>query len=118
MAGNVVHTITVPMTAGDKITLNIPCTPENMGGYFPTKETGYENGFKLLNPDAGKIVKVHTDKLAIDYQHNTNLDNTIIFMSISGDVVRILAGNIMVHDHASIHTGGPAYATYKSEPTE
>lgn len=115
MAGNSVPTLTVPMNSGDVCTLQIPCTDENMGGYWPTQADGFKNGFKLLNEEAGSIVKVHDDKVAIDYQHKSNMTNEIIFESISGDVVRIVAGNIMVHDHASVVTGGPAYGTYATE---
>lgn len=115
MAGNSVSTLTVTMNVGDKCTLLIPCTPENMGGYWPTTAVGFQNGFKLLDTTAGSIVKVHNDKVAIDYEHKTNLTNVIIFESISGDVIRIVAGNIMVHDHATIVTGGPAYGTYATE---
>lgn len=115
MAGTTITNLTVAMNAGDVCTLEIPMSEENMGGYWPTNEEGYTNGFKLSNSNVGSILKVYTDKVAIDYQHKANTDNVIEFKSMFGDTLRILIGNVIVHDHASIRTGGPAYGTYFSD---
>lgn len=109
------NTIIVYMNKGDEATFDIPCSPENLGGFFPAVGSDFKNGFRVTDTDAGIITKTHTDKVAIDYKHLSYGNNTIIFQSYSGESVNIVIGNVIPHDHASIRTGGPAYATYFSE---
>lgn len=112
---NNVSTMTVVLNAGDIYTFTIPCTPENSLGVWPKQTNGFQNGFKVANEEIGKIKKQYKTKIAIDYQHILPLNNIIYFESVTGGRVHILIGNIFVHDHASIKTGGPAYGTYYSE---
>lgn len=114
MAGTTITTVTLVMNAGDSCVLEIPQTASNMGGYWPTQEDGYVNGFKLENSDVGEITEV-SGKVAVNYNHKENADNVVVFKSLFGDTVRIVVGNIPVHDHASIRTGGPAYGSYFSD---
>ena len=109
------NTVIVYMNKGDKATFEIPCSVENEGGFFPTQDSGAKNGFTVVDAAAGEITKVHGDKLAVDYHHTSYLTNTIIFKAYSGESLNIIIGSITPHDHASIRTGGPAYATYFSE---
>jgi len=115
MAGKITSQVSIPMNMGDTYVITIPVTPLNQGGFWPTKEDGYQNGFKLVDEKAGEITVVSKDKLSIEYKHKIAGINTIIFKSLTGDTLIISAGSIMVHDHATIRTGGPAYGTYFTE---
>lgn len=111
------NTVIVYMNKGDKATFDIPCTVANAGGFFPSKDAGAKNGFTVMDTAAGEIIKVHSDKLAVDYEHKSYSTNTIIFKAYGGESVNIVIGSVTPHDHASIRTGGPAYATYFSDAT-
>lgn len=120
-----ISNISVYLMAGENYTFEVPNSVENNGGYFPDpgpivingKSIDLFNGFYLENNEAGSIdsSNVYSDRVAIDYKHKLPIDNTIWFVSLTGEKVRILVSNVPVHDHASIKTGGPAYGTYYNE---
>lgn len=117
-------TITAYFQPGRTYTLYIPVTMSNLYGYFPQKTPitlvdkppiEFKNGFFVENEEVGDIVKIHSDKVAVDYLHKFSGDNVIWFYAITGERARILVGSVPVHDHSSIITGGPAYGTYASD---
>lgn len=109
------NSVIIYMNKNEIATLEIPCTTENIGGYFPSNETGAQNGFTVINSTDGQIIKSYTDKVAVDYQHLSYGTNTIVFKALSGEMLNIVIGSVIPHDHASVRTGGPAFATYYSE---
>ncbi len=114
--------IALTLQAGNTYTLHIPTTLDNDGGFCPqrtdVKINGEfktpVNGFVLESDEAGKIVKAHNDKVAIDYKQILPTSNIIWFYAYTGERVRMAATPMIVHDHASIAQGGPAYGTYFS----
>jgi len=120
----IITNISVYLRAGEIYTFYVPVNMSNNMGYFPRKgeitlEDGtprtFQNGFFVENEDVGKIDKVHSDKVAVDYKHLYPTENSIWFHSATGERARIMISNVPVHDHASIITGGPAYGTYYSD---
>ena len=76
-------------------------------------------GFRLVNEEEGigKLDDNYSKKeLAIDFTPYQHGDFIIFFYALTGEIIRFGASPIDVHDHASIMTGGPAYATYYSAP--
>lgn len=121
---SVLTTISAYFQAGQTYTIHVPTTLANNGGFFPRRgivnignnqEEELQMGFYVENKEVGEIVKIYPNKVAIDYKHKYPAENTIWFLSHTGERARIIVANVMVHDHASIATGGPAYATYFSD---
>jgi len=79
------------------------------------------NGFTILYPELGEFIAYSTDvgKSWVEYQHLKSGSQIIEFRSedLGTHVFTCVIQGITVHDHASIPMGGPAYATYYSEPT-
>jgi len=78
-------------------------------------------GFEILNTNLGEFVNysnVTENTECVYYQHNKS-GKQIIKYSAKGVIIPttfyIMVEGIVVHDHASIYQGGPAYATYYSE---
>jgi len=78
-------------------------------------------GFKILDTDLGEFVRgneVATNSACVYYQHNKSGKQVIEYTS-RGAIINtkfyIVVQGIDIHDHASIHTGGPAFATYYAE---
>ena len=117
----VIH-VNLTLQAGNTYTLHIPTTLANDGGFSPLKEPvqlngtsrTLANGFVVEDEIVGKIDKPHDDKVAIDYKHLLPASNVIWFYSYTGERVRMAATPMLVHDHATISQGGPAYGTYFS----
>lgn len=78
------------------------------------------NGFRILYPALGKFIEHSTDegKSWVKYQHLRSGQQVIEFRSrdLGTHVFTCVIQGIVVHDHASVDMGGPAYATYYSEP--
>jgi hypothetical protein len=78
------------------------------------------NGFRVLYPELGEIIESSTDpgKTWIKYKHKKSGTQVIEFTSVDlgTHVFTAVIQGITVHDHASIPMGGPAFATYYSEP--
>lgn len=104
----------------------ISCSLDNNKGLFPKTDgnvringeyRSLKKGFVSVNENVGEIVEESQDKVAIKYKHIYPTDNIIWFFAITGERVKItIQGVADIHDHASIHTGGPAYGTYFSQP--
>lgn len=71
-----------------------------------------QNGFCVDNEKAGRIVKVYSDAVAIDYKHILGLENTIYFFAATGEWGYVEVSSVPIHDHSTIVQGGPAYGTY------
>lgn len=119
--------ISMFLMAGETYTIEIPVEPSNNYGYFPRKGslssafTGKDglvelkNGFYVENEEIGEITQVYKDKVAVDYLHKYSNENTVWFFASTGERARIFIGTMPVHDHASVSTGGPAYASYYTD---
>lgn len=107
---------------GDKLKV---CRPL---GYKPvTWQEGadvdiYLNGFRILYPELGKFEGAPEDNKTncVYYRHEKSGRQVIEFVStdLGDNYFYIILEGIVVHDHASIPQGGPAYATYYSEIEE
>ena len=82
------------------------------------------NGFRILYTELGRFVDDDTlgvDDICIRYLHEKSgmqiIEYTAAGAAVTTKFYAILQG-IMVHDHASIHQGGPAFATYYAEVPE
>jgi len=117
-SGNVTNAV---CSVNDKLKL---CRPI---GYKPvTWEEGanegiYLNGFRVVYPELGKFEGTpEGDTNCVYYRHEKSGRQVIEFMSadLGKHYFYLILEGIVVHDHASIPQGGPAYATYYSEPEE
>ena len=79
------------------------------------------NGFRILYPELGHFIEHSTDegKSWVKYKHEKSGQQIIEFRShdLGVHTFTCVIQGISVHDHASIPMGGPAYATYYSEPS-
>lgn len=79
----------------------------------------YLNGFRILYPELGKFDGSPGNR-CVNYVHEQSGSQVIQYMSVGlGTVIfyAVLEG-IIIHDHASIPQGGPAFATYYAELPE
>lgn len=79
------------------------------------------NGFRIVYPELGKFTGHSTDtgKSWVEYTHSKSGAQIIEFTSadLGRYVFTCVIQGVSVHDHSGIPMGGPAYATYYSEPT-
>lgn len=90
--------------------------------YSPTNTSAY--GFTVLDTELGEFENVSelSDNTACVYYRHKKSGRQVIKYKARGAVVptelyAVIQG-ITVHDHASVYTGGPAYATYYAELPE
>jgi hypothetical protein len=82
--------------------------------------TEYERvGFKLLEPYCGKFIDItNPNDTCVLYKHEKSGKQIIAYYA-GGAIVPItfyaIVQGILVHDHASVYMGGPAYATYYAD---
>ena len=78
-------------------------------------------GFKILYPALGKFIGDSGGSPIswVIYQHLRSGKQVIEFLSTELGTTKfhLVAQGVQVHDHASIEMGGPAFATYYTEPT-
>jgi hypothetical protein len=82
--------------------------------------TQYLNGFYVMYPEIGEF-EGNIGNSAVFYRHKTSGRQIIEYLSdgLGKYKFRVVLEGVVVHDHASIHTGGPAFATYYAiVPTE
>jgi len=112
---------TMVCTVGDKLKL---CRPF---GYPPVTWDDdanvkvYLNGFRVVYTELGEFDGLaDTAGNCIYYKHKKSGRQVIEFMStaLGKRYFYIILEGVVIHDHASIPQGGPAYATYFSEPEE
>lgn len=79
------------------------------------------NGFILSQPNLGEFTDASTDdaKSWVLYKHNKSGKQVVQFISneLGYHTFSLVIQGIQVHDHASIAMGGPAFATYFTEPS-
>lgn len=129
MAGS---STTMSIPAGSQVEISISSDVYSGQGLFPMaadktiklqgKDRDHILGFISENEEAGTIGPVSGGDLMITYKHINNIENRIHFFSAAGDHSIISIISIPIHDHSSIHQGGPAYGTYhydaQPEPTQ
>jgi len=102
---------------GDKIKITRPL------GYPPIEFTGdnydpkyYLNGFVIKYQNLGEF-EGGIDETAVYYRHKVPGRQIIEYVSNGLGQYRFQAvlEGITVHDHSSVYTGGPAFATYYAE---
>ena len=103
---------------GDTVLLTRPLYYKGIEQGDNPKET--INGFRIIYPELGEFVDYSTDegKSWVKYQHNKSGQQIIEFVSHDLGVTTFscIIQGVTVHDHASVDMGGPAYATYYSDP--
>jgi hypothetical protein len=100
---------------GDRLKICAPVT------YLPAdtskNDTYHRNGFTILDEDLGEFEAENIGDMCVYYKHNKSGKQIIQYISqdLSQKVFYLVIDGIVVHDHASIPQGGPAFATYYSE---
>lgn len=74
-------------------------------------------GFKLLYPSLGELQVDEDTDICVIYKHNKSGKQIIEYPTagLSNVVFYAVLTGMLVHDHASIYEGGPAFATYFTE---
>lgn len=113
---------------GDVIRIRRPVGYPHRGAGSGESEKKYEClGFKIMNEDLGHFVRTENEEytpdnsLCVYYKHEKSGKQVIQYNANGGlkpIVFYITIQGITVHDHGSIHMGGPAYATYYAEVPE
>jgi len=106
-------------SVGDKVKI---CSPAHYPPAPRTEATPaaqYSNGFILYYPDIGAF-ESGAGARCVYYRHKRSGTQIIKYISIGLGTVEFYAviEGIVVHDHASIPQGGPAFATYYAEIEE
>lgn len=90
--------------------------------YQPSNTEAY--GFEVVYPDLGEFEDVDSldrETACVKYRHKKSGKQVIRYVSrgslTNTEFYTVIQG-ITVHDHASVYTGGPAYATYFAEVPE
>ncbi|MHA1409735.1 MAG: hypothetical protein ACTSQY_05435 [Candidatus Odinarchaeia archaeon] len=115
------QTVTIACLVDDKVRL---LRPPYKGIPFSSQadEKYYRYGFRILKTDLGEFVEDSgdTEKSWVVYHHKKSGKQTIEFISDELGLFKfyVVIQGITVHDHASIVMGGPAYATYFTEPAQ
>jgi len=78
----------------------------------------YLNGFRVVYSELGEFEKIPDEDNMVYYKHLKSGHQVIEFVSdfLGRHYFYLILEGITIHDHASIPQGGPAYATYYSEP--
>lgn len=91
-------------------------------GYTPTNTSAY--GFTVVDSELGEfedIGSLESDTACVYYRHKKSGRQVIKYKSrgsITETEFYAIVQGITIHDHASVYTGGPAYATYYAELPE
>lgn len=82
-----------------------------------TSDVTSVRGFKLLDPSLGELSEAEGSDICVIYKHNKSGRQIIEYPTagLSNRVFYAVLTGILVHDHASIYEGGPAFATYFTE---
>jgi len=105
---------------GDKIKICAPAhhlpistKPDNV------EADQFSNGFVLYYPNIGSF-ESGAGARCVYYRHKRSGAQIIKYISVGLGTTEFYAivDGIIVHDHASVYQGGPAYATYYAEVEE
>jgi len=125
-----IGTASVNLAVGEEILLEIPNDYRSGKGWFAKgKEKGeikwlgtkrdLIRGFMSENESIGTIKKnPNKDTASVIYLQKLSGENRIYFFAETGEMAVCNITQIPVHDHGSIMQGGPAYATYYTNPEE
>jgi hypothetical protein len=105
---------TLTCGVGDVITI---CHSNLKRGIVTGSIEGVINGFRMVYPDLGELDESTKGWNCIKYHHRQPGIQVLEFIedrALERSTLEI-HGGIMVHDHASIQMGGPAFATYYTE---
>lgn len=115
----------ISLDIGAEMILNIPVDKNNSGtGAFPEEgplsylgvEYTLIQGFGIEYNNVGTLESTdNSDCLEVKYKHNQPSNQTIYFFATDGRISKFSIIRVPVHDHSSIHQGGPAHGTYYSE---
>ena len=85
----------------------------------PNSDKYLKNGFRITYRNLGEFVNDPSlDLRCVRYRHLKSGKQVIEFTEdVANRKSYVVMQTVPVHDHASIAMGGPAYATYYSEPT-
>jgi hypothetical protein len=92
----------------------------NKPSTMPAPGDYYQYGFTVMNRDIGKFIdKMSENSYCVKYKQLKS-GKQIIRYDAGGALTKdmslyIILQPVIVHDHASVHQGGPAYATYYAE---
>lgn len=81
---------------------------DETGGY---KDVTLTNGFAVYDSEVGEV-KAVANEPAVIYTHKKFGTNKVYFYARTGEIGIVDITAVQIHDHSSIVTGGPAYATY------
>ena len=126
---NIVGSLSLSLIPGMYVDIEIPVINEEHhepNGYIPKQGTyrhkgkvvDLVRGFFVDNEEVGELdasaFKEPSYNLypKIRYIHNKPFPNRVYFIGIQGEACVIDIVAVPVHDHSSVHTGGPAYGTY------
>lgn len=128
-----IGTASINLAVGEEILLEIPNDYKSGKGWFAKMgENGAEGkikwlgdtrdlvrGFMSENESIGTI-KVNPNKktASVIYLQKLSGENRVYFFADTGEMAVCNITQIPVHDHSSIMQGGPAYATYYTNPEE
>lgn len=77
------------------------------------------NGFLSEDETIGTVSPVSgIEGTIVEYKHLKSLSNKVWFYGRCGEIGLFTVVYVPIHDHATLVTGGPAFATYASEPRE
>ena len=108
---------TFTCAVGDKMRLCRPVGHKPALDPEGVAETTHLNGFRVVYPELGEFEGKDGDN-CVFYRHKKSGRQVVEFLSVALGLryFYLILEGIVVHDHASIPQGGPAYATYFSEP--
>lgn len=104
----------------DKIRIYRPVGYKGIGFTTTLDNKIYRQGFEILYPNLGEFTDDSGDDAEtwVVYHHKRSGIQKIKFVSLelgTYEFYFVLQG-VIVHDHASVYMGGPAFATYYTEP--
>jgi len=106
-------------SVGDKIKICAPAHHLPAGKPDNIKADQFSNGFILYYPNIGAF-ESGAGARCVFYRHNRSGVQIIKYVSVGLGTTEFYAivDGIVVHTHASVYQGGPAYATYYAEVEE
>ena len=118
---------TFTASIGDVMKINRPVGyPPYTPGKTPSDPTKTEYevyGFKILDQQLGKFIRLNEVTLKsgfVYYEHQKSGRQVIRYkaQTLTITLFYIIVQGVLIHDHASIYQGGPAFATYYAELPE
>ncbi len=119
---NMVSTTSYVVAVGELIQVSLH---DEYGWYANTSDVYFNgefktlvNGYLLSDESLGTLTAVPGGEAAITYAHERYGAQEIWFFGSNGETAVVNLMGVPIHDHSSIHQGGPAYGTYSHNITE